>query len=278
MGSMTSCPQPAGRSRTREFDAAIRGVKRGGRPARVIDRDGIEVVFLDAGGVLLYPDWERVSGILKRYGIRATSAQLADAEFIGKHRMDELGVTHTTGDIAEPDGYLGWVMKATGLSFDNDALHRAAREFEETHTRDNLWSDMPEEVPGALARMRDAGYRLAVLSNTESNLRDRIAAAGIGPFFETLVISAEVGSEKPDHVIFDEALRRMAVTPDRALHVGDFYSIDVVGARGVGITPVMLDARGLSSDRDVLRVASLTELADLLGSDSDQLQIGARVS
>ena len=70
----------------------------------------------------------------------------------------------------------------------------------------------------------------------------------------------------------------MAVTPDRALHVGDFYSIDVVGARGVGITPVMLDARGLSSDRDVLRVASLTELADLLGSDSDQLQIGARVS
>ena len=47
---------------------------------------------------------------------------------------------------------------------------------------------------------------------------------------------------------------------------------------GVGITPVMLDARGLSSDRDVLRVASLTELADLLGSDSDQLQIGARVS
>ena len=183
----------------------------------VIDPGRIEVVFLDAGGVLLYPDWERVSLILARHGIQATSAQLADAEFIGKRRMDELGVTHTTGDIAEPDGYLGWVMKATGLPFDDDALHRAAEEFEATHTRENLWSDMPAEVPGALERLRDAGYRLAVLSNTESNLRDRIAAAGIGPFFETLVISAEVGSEKPDRKIFDEALRLMVVAPARAL-------------------------------------------------------------
>jgi len=228
--------------------------------------DDLEVVFLDAGGVLLYPDWERVSLILSNYGIKATSVQLADAEFPAKRRMDDAGFTTTTGDITEPDGYLGWVLKATGLSFDHDALHRAAEEFEATHTRDNLWSDMPEEVPGALQSMRDAGYRLAVLSNTESNLRDRIAAAGIEPFFETLVISAEVGSEKPDRVIFDEALRRMAVAPERAIHVGDFYSIDVVGARNAGITPIMFDARGLSPDRDVTRVASLTELAHLLGS------------
>ena len=235
-------------------------------PTERIDPDGIEVIFLDAGGVLLYPDWERVSRILGRYGITATSAQLADAEFVGKRRMDELGVTHTTGDIAEPDGYLGWVMKATGIPFDEEALHRAAEAFEATHTRDNLWSDMPQEVPGALERLHKAGYRLAVLSNTESNLRDRIAGAGIGPFFETLVISAEVGSEKPDRKIFEEALRRMAVAAKRAIHVGDFYSIDVVGARNAGITPVMLDARGLSPDRDVTRVASLMDLAASLGS------------
>jgi FMN phosphatase YigB (HAD superfamily) len=48
--------------------------------------------------------------------------------------------------------------------------------------------------------------------------------------------------------------------------VGDFYSIDVMGARGAGITPILLDARGLSADRDVTRVASLTELADLLAA------------
>ncbi|TMB52723.1 MAG: hypothetical protein E6J50_01670 [Chloroflexi bacterium] len=152
------------------------GTVSGAGEREVIDPGRIEVVFLDAGGVLLYPDWERVSGILAKHGISATSAQLAEAEFIGKRRMDDLGVTHTTGDIAEPDGYLGWVMKATNLPFDHDALHRAALDFEETHTRDNLWSDMPDEVPGALERMRTSGYRLAVLSNTESNLGGRYRA------------------------------------------------------------------------------------------------------
>jgi HAD superfamily hydrolase (TIGR01509 family) len=233
----------------------------------VIDPKQIEVLFLDAGGVLLYPDWERVSGILAKYRIHITSARLAEAEFPAKRSMDEAGFTTTTGDITEPDGYLGWVVKAADVHYDHEALHEAAKEFESTHASDNLWSDMPEEIPGALARLRDAGYRLAVLSNTESNLRDRIKAAGIEPFFETLVISAEVGSEKPDRKIFDEALRRMAVAPEHALHVGDFYSIDVVGARGAGIPAVMLDAKGLSPDRDVTRVASLTELTiRLLGA------------
>jgi putative hydrolase of the HAD superfamily len=223
-------------------------------------------VFLDAGGVLLYPDWKRVSRMLAEHGIEATSVQLAEAEFIGKRRMDERGVTHTTGDIAEPDGYLGWVVKATGLTFDHESLHRAAQDFEDEHARDNLWSDMPEEVPGSLRRLRDAGYRLALVSNAEPNLRKRIAAAGIEPFLETLVISAEVGSEKPDRAIFDEALRRMSVAAERTVHVGDFYSIDVVGARRAGITPVLLDAKDLSPDRDVTRVASLTELAGLVGA------------
>jgi HAD superfamily hydrolase (TIGR01509 family) len=223
-------------------------------------------VFLDAGGVLLYPDWKRVSRMLAEHGIEATSVQLAEAEFIGKRRMDELGVTHSTGDIAEPDGYLGWVVRATGLPFDDEALHGAAHDFEDEHARDNLWSDMPEEVPGSLQRLRDAGYRLALVSNAEPNLRKRIAAAGLERFFETLVISAEVGSEKPAPAIFEEALRRMAVSPLAAMHVGDFYSIDVVGAQGVGIRPVLLDAKSLSPERDVTRVASLTELASLLGA------------
>lgn len=229
-----------------------------------IDPQSVEVVFLDAGGVLLYPDWERVSRILAKYGIRVPSAQLAEAEFVAKRRMDDAGFHTTTGDITEPDGYLGWVVKAADADYDHEALHGAAAEFDEQHGRDNLWSDMPAEVPGALQRLRDAGLRLAVVSNTESSLRDRIAQHSLDRFFETLVISDEVHSEKPDPGIFHEALRRMAVAPERTVHVGDFYSIDVLGARGVGIPPVLLDAKGLSPDRDVTRVSSLTELAQLL--------------
>ncbi len=235
-----------------------------GGERRPLDARAVEVVFLDAGGVLLNPDWERGSAILAAHGVTATPAQLAKAELTAKRLMDEAGFVHSTADITREDGYLGWVVRATGLAFDQEALHAAAADFEAEHRRENLWSDMPAEVPGALGRLHDAGYRMAVISNAEPNLRNRIAAAGLEPFFETLIISAEVGVEKPERAIFDVALERVAVSPEHAIHVGDFFSLDVVGARSVGIVPVLFDAANLSADRNCVRIGSLSELAGLL--------------
>ncbi len=228
------------------------------------DPRDVEVIFLDAGGVLLNPDWERGAKILGSHGIEVSSAQLAKAELTAKRLMDDAGFVHSTGGIGQEAGYLGWVVRATGIAFEQGALHAAAADFETEHLRDNLWSDMPAEVPGALGRLQDAGYRLAVISNAEPNLRDRIGASGLEPFFETLVISAEVGAEKPDRAIFAEGLNRMSVTPDHAIHVGDFYALDVVGARGAGITAVLFDVADLFADRDCIRIGSLSELAGML--------------
>jgi putative hydrolase of the HAD superfamily len=230
----------------------------------MIDPHNIDVVFLDAGGVLLYPDWARVSRILAEYGIAATSVQLAEAEFPAKRSMDDAGFRTTTGDITEPDGYLGWVVKAAGIGYEHQALHQAADAFQQEHRRANLWSVLTDDAHPSLHRLRKAGNRLGLISNTEDNLRPVLADTGLEQHFDALILSSEVGSEKPDAGIFREALRQMDVAPERSVHVGDFYSIDVVGARGVGIQPILLDARGLSPDRDVTRVASLSELADLL--------------
>lgn len=235
-----------------------------GGERRSFDAQSVEVIFLDAGGVLLNPDWERGSAILAAHGIAATSAQLAKAELTAKRRMDDDGLSHTTSDIAREDGYLGQVVRATGIEVSPDALRAAAADFEEEHLRDNLWSEMPAEVPGALSRLHDAGYRMAVVSNAEPNLRTRIQKAGLEPFFDALIISAELGIQKPDPAIFQAALDRVAVSAEHAVHVGDFYALDVVGARGVGIVPILLDTAGLSADRDCLRIASLSELAGLL--------------
>lgn len=224
----------------------------------------VEVVFLDAGGVLLEPDWERTSSILARHGITISPRGLAAAEAVAKRQMDDEEVLHGTGSLPHPDGYLGWVVEVSGVPHEPEAVSTAAAEFEEEHRLNNMWSVMRPEVPVALRRLREAGHRLAVISNAESNLRDRLAAHAIADCFDALVISAEVGAEKPDPAIFQAALDQMKVAPGRALHVGDFYEIDVLGALGVGIRAVLLDTSGLSADRDCPRVASLTELADRL--------------
>jgi HAD superfamily hydrolase (TIGR01549 family) len=232
--------------------------------AAEIDVGAVDVVFLDAGGVLLEPDWERTSSILARHGIAISPRGLAAAEAVAKRQMDDEEVLRGTGSLPHPDGYLGWVVEVSGVPHEPEAVSAAAAEFEEEHRLNNMWSVMRPEVPAALQRLRQSGYRLAVVSNAESNLRNRLAGHAIADCFEALFISAEVGVEKPDPAIFQAALEHVKVAPGRALHVGDFYEIDVRGARGAGIPAVLLDTSGLSADRDCPRVASLTELADRL--------------
>ena len=55
------------------------------------------------------------------------------------------------------------------------------------------------------------------------------------------VVSADAAQAyKPRREIFDEALRVSGCRPDEAIHIGDSYDTDVVGARSVGIWPVLL--------------------------------------
>jgi putative hydrolase of the HAD superfamily len=72
--------------------------------------------------------------------------------------------------------------------------------------------------------------------------------------------------EKPDPRLFEIALERAGARAETTLHVGDFYWIDVRGARAAGVHPVLLDAAWLYDAADCPRVRSLGELADRLGA------------
>ena len=62
---------------------------------------------------------------------------------------------------------------------------------------------------------------------------------GIATYFDSLTISSEVGFLKPRKEIFDAALRSLSVKPTEALHVGDSFSMDVVGATSVGMNAAL---------------------------------------
>jgi HAD superfamily hydrolase (TIGR01509 family) len=90
-----------------------------------------------------------------------------------------------------------------------------------------------EPLPGAVEavdRLRAHGLALAVVSNWDETLPERLDVFGIG----TIVSSAEVGVPKPDPAIFRLALERLGVQADRALHIGDSRA-DEEGARAAGM-------------------------------------------
>jgi FMN phosphatase YigB (HAD superfamily) len=78
--------------------------------------------------------------------------------------------------------------------------------------------------------------------------------------------SAALGAEKPDRACFDAFLARNALDPARTLYIGDEYIADVVGSRGVGMAPVLIDRKNRLPAADCLRIRALTDLIPLFST------------
>jgi len=86
----------------------------------------------------------------------------------------------------------------------------------------------------ALERLRRAGLALACVSDWDAGIGEQLERAGVSGFLSAVVSSAETAAEKPDPRVFAEAVRRLGVAPERALHIGD-DEVDRRGAKAAGL-------------------------------------------
>jgi putative hydrolase of the HAD superfamily len=138
------------------------------------------------------------------------------------------------------------------------------------HRELHLWCAVPEQTGEALARLKAAGLRLGVVSNSEGKVAEALEAARLRDYFDVVVDSGLIGIEKPDPRIFEAALDVLGLEPEEALYVGDLYDIDIVGARAAGIEAVLLVGSG-DPGRDCRTVASIHDLADMLLSGDTRM-------
>lgn len=127
-----------------------------------------------------------------------------------------------------------------------------------------------EDVPAALALLRERGLRLGIVSNTpwprQVHLAD-LQAYGLAEHFEACIFSADFGLKKPHPRIFLAALEIMGVRPAEVIHVGDRYREDIWGPQQVGIRSVLREHPLRPPEPSILpdgRIRSLGELPPLL--------------
>lgn len=125
-----------------------------------------------------------------------------------------------------------------------------------------LWSEVLPGVPDALARLRDAGLRLVIVSNSDGTAEEGLVAAGLRGHVDAVVDSFVFGAEKPDRRIFEHALGLASLDATGVAHVGDLFSADVVGARGAGVHPVLLDPFGDWPDMGCATAPNLSAIAE----------------
>ncbi len=131
-----------------------------------------------------------------------------------------------------------------------------------------------EDTLPTLETLQRAGYRLGLISNAgdAADAHALIDKAHIRPYFQSIVISAEVGYRKPAARIFEAALDEMKAAPDESVMVGDLLQADVVGAHNQGMRAVWIARRVDSPENRALAkrvqpdgvIQSLTELPPLL--------------
>ena len=119
--------------------------------------------------------------------------------------------------------------------------------------------------------------KLALISNFDHppHVHSVLSKLGLTDFFDSVVISAEVGVKKPDPRIFDSALEKTGMKPEEVVYVGDTED-DTEAARAAGIVPILIqrenegNAFDFSINKDgseqtafTLDVRTITKLSEL---------------
>jgi putative hydrolase of the HAD superfamily len=237
-------------------------------------------ILLDAGGVLVFPEPDRVLPPMRAAGFTPDLATLERAHYRAMAVQDAAA--------AEPAAATWWrdylltYIAACGVP---EARCEALAAQVHQGVRGHSWAHVGAGAIVGLRAVAALGLPMAVVSNSdgtvEGDLRrlgvcyaagprapDRPPAELTGVKVGIVIDSAVVGVAKPDPAIFSIALDALGVPPSHAvLHVGDSLRYDVAGALAAGLQPVHMDPYGFCPAPDGhLHVRRLADLPSLLAA------------
>lgn len=227
-------------------------------------------VFFDLGGTLLVMRRDRIyQRVLRQEGLDAPLERIHSAykEFEPWWLSSYASRRMSPGETQEAYRHLD--EKVFGALFPDKASGEGVRLSRLVRKR---WPDLEKQIPlelypdvePALSRLSGLGLYLGLISNAPAGTERVAEALGLRRFMRSIIISGAVGYSKPHPGIFRIALADARVAPSEAVHVGDVYEADVVGAGGAGMRGVLIDRDSRSAGIDCLRVKSLAEVEGYL--------------
>ena len=217
-------------------------------------RPPLRAVFLDIGDTVMRPNpsWEHVYAMaFQEFGfdvdIDDLHAALRRAYHHGGWGMDAgFDPTEETSfrRTIEIDAA---AIAELGLEPMPDAFYRRLSELFMVTSH---WHIFPDAYP-TLTALKERGLVVGAVSNWVWNLPELLHALDLVSHFDFIAASARIGFEKPHPRIFQWALDQAGVPAESVIHVGDHVDADVEGARGVGITGVLIDRTHRHRPEDV---------------------------
>jgi putative hydrolase of the HAD superfamily len=118
------------------------------------------------------------------------------------------------------------------------------------------------ELMGDLKRQ---GIRIGIGTDMTARIQLRkLTELGMLPYVDFLVSSEEVGAEKPDLRFFARCVEKAGCESWECLFIGDNLKKDVLGAQNAGLKAVWYCPEGNPTETDILQIAKLAQLPELL--------------
>ncbi|MGQ4892755.1 MAG: HAD family hydrolase [Candidatus Njordarchaeia archaeon] len=199
----------------------------------------LKAVILDFGGVVSDSCWdpgeiaELIENVLNKYDLRP----MGDLKSILESVSFGAYIARHKAEIEVP--LIDIVNKAlidVNLFVDRDVLYEIMEVI-----REAPFCSIRPEAREVIMQLKEMGLKVGVVSNTSDVHPLRaMMKAGIYELLDAVVLSCWVTVRKPNPAIFKIALRRLNVSPDEAIYVGDIPEVDIVGAHRAGMKAVWI--------------------------------------
>lgn len=134
-------------------------------------------------------------------------------------------------------------------------------------------SDLYADALPCITQMKDLGCRIGIVANQAATVVDALTSHKIAPLIDYMGVSAIVGVEKPNPVIYQKALAALGTDPAKTLHVGNRLDTDVLPAQALGMRTAWIlrgEANPHPSSHDLetpdIVLPSLSQLPELIAS------------
>lgn len=220
-------------------------------------------VWFDLGMTLVEPSRSYLyQKVLSEFQIHRTEAEIHKAYHLtDKLFMKEYPHVLGTDETCFMPWYIGNLNYYLDVQLNIIEAYKRLKELRKEKAAG--WKPIPSAL-ALLEELKRKGIKTGLISNWDHSCRKVLKESQLLDLLDTVVISSEMGVEKPEKEIFEAAFEQGGTSAQESLYIGDNYYDDVIGASKVEMDSVLINPYGREGIEEILYDKVVSDISEVI--------------